>query len=359
MATTLLLPNTDLSATMLLLAATDHNISVLESLLKTTSANALDPETQQTALHVAIASCTPEDTAEELKAASETVKLLLQHGAIWNDLDMAGDTPGCIAERLGLMGLYELMVDAGVRAEMLLARLDAYQELSGGEDEEMSVDGGGEATEPTDISIKTDETGLTEPDKDNVTSAGYLASALTYHPDKLVDSDNNGVMMEWERGIMERSVEVLLPHKKPGRRVLNIGFGMGIIDTFFQAKQPAHHVVVEPHPDVLARLTADGWAKKPGVEILPGRWQDVPHPFPSSSYSLTSHSLTKQSKNNLGSPRPRRARYRLRRNLLRHLRRALHIATTVLLRIRCQASSTRWVPGRRRALLVLPRLGRG
>lgn len=265
---------------MLLLAATDHNIPVLESLLKTTSANALDPETQQTALHVAIASCTPEDTAEELKAASETVKLLLQHGAIWNDLDMAGDTPGCIAERLGLMGLYELMVDAGVRAEMLLARLDAYQELSGGEDEEMSVDGGGEATEPTDSSIKTDETGLTEPDKDNVTSAGYLASALTYHPDKLVDSDNNGVMMEWERGIMERSVEVLLPHKKPGRRVLNIGFGMGIIDTFFQAKQPAHHVVVEPHPDVLARLTADGWAKKPGVEILPGRWQDVPIPFP-------------------------------------------------------------------------------
>lgn len=285
-SSTTLLPNSDPSSTMLLLAATDHNIPVLESLLKTTSANALDPETQQTALHVAIASCTPEDTAAELEAAEKTVKLLLQYGAIWNDLDMAGDTPGCIAERLGLMGLYELMVDAGVRAEMLLARLDAYQELSGGEDEEMSVDGG-EVPEHTEGSIKTDETGVTEPEKDEVTSAGYLASPLTYHADKLVDSANNGVMMEWERDIMERSVEVLLPHNKPGRRVLNIGFGMGIIDTFFQAKKPAHHVIVEPHPDVLARLTADGWGKKPGVEILPGRWQDVPHPSsPSPSPSL-------------------------------------------------------------------------
>lgn len=293
MASTTLLPNCDPSSTMLLLAATDHNLPVLESLLRTTSANAVDPETQQTALHVAIASCTPEDTAAELEVASETVKLLLQYGAIWNDLDMAGETPGCIAERLGLMGLYGLMVDAGVRAEMLLSRLDAYQELSGGEDEEMSLDGGEvpELTEdPTEGSITTDETGMTEPEKDanNVNSADYLASSLTYHADKLLDSANNGVMMEWERGIMERSVEVLLPHNKPGRRVLNIGFGMGIVDSYFQAKKPAHHVIVEPHPDVLARMATDGWAQKPGVEILPGRWQDVPPPPPLPPPSLLS-----------------------------------------------------------------------
>lgn len=265
---------------MLLLAATDHNVAVLESLLKTTSANVLDPETQQTALHVAIASCTPSDTVEELKAAEETVRLLLQHGAIWNDLDCSGDTPGCIAGRLGLTGLYEIMVDAGVRAEMLLSRMDDYEELSGGEEESMELDEDEETPELVKAergSVPlTDSTSVDgEHEKEDVNSADYLASKLTYHEDKLLDEDNNGVMMEWERGIMERTVEVLLPGKHIGKKVLNIGFGMGIIDTMFQEKKPSHHVIVEPHPDVLKRMKDDGWDKKEGVEILEGRWQDV------------------------------------------------------------------------------------
>lgn len=165
------------------------------------------------------------------------------------------------------------MVDAGVRAEMLLSRLDAYEELSGGEEESM------EETDGIDSAPLTDATSVDEEEKD-VNSVDYLASELTYHEDKLLDGDNNGVMMEWERGIMERTVDVLLPGKHVGKKVLNIGFGMGIVDSFFQKKKPELHVIVEAHPDVLRQMKEDGWDAKLGVEILEGRWQDVSPPSP-------------------------------------------------------------------------------
>jgi protein arginine N-methyltransferase 2 len=61
--------------------------------------------------------------SEEMDSAVKTVKFLFKNGAIWNDLDSNGETLGCIAHRLGLKELYELCVDAGVRAEILLSRL--------------------------------------------------------------------------------------------------------------------------------------------------------------------------------------------------------------------------------------------
>lgn len=178
-----------------------------------------------------------------------------------------------MAHRLGLTGLYEIMVEAGVRAEMLLGRLGGYEELSGGEEESMELD---DDDDETPELAGTPQTEVTQPELEQkeVNSKDYLASELTYHPDKLLDADNNGVMMEWERGIMERSIEALLG-KAQGKNVLNVGFGMGIIDTLFHETKPALHVIVEPHKDVLKRMKEDGWDKKDGVEILGGRWQDV------------------------------------------------------------------------------------
>jgi len=60
-------------------------------------------------------------------------------------------------------------------------------------------------------------------------------------------------------------------------QVLNIGFGLGIIDTFLQTHNPlppAKHFIIEPHPDVLMYMRAKGWYEKPGVTILEGKWQD-------------------------------------------------------------------------------------
>lgn len=42
-----------------------------------------------------------------------------------------------------------------------------------------------------------------------------------------------------------------------------------------QTHRPQSHTIIEAHPDVLACILAKGWDSKPGVKIIPGRWQDV------------------------------------------------------------------------------------
>ena len=78
----------------------------------------------------------------------------------------------------------------------------------------------------------------------------YLASALHYSDDRLLDSENNAVMMGWETPIMEKSAALMCPSE--GRDVINIGFGLGIIDTFLQKYHPRTHTIVEAHPDGLS-----------------------------------------------------------------------------------------------------------
>ena len=72
---------------------------------------------------------------------------------------------------------------------------------------------------------------------------------------------------------MKRTADLLLT--KPGLRVLNVGHGLGIIDTYFQSHSPHSHHIVEAHPAVLAKLREGGWYEQPGVVIHEGRWQDV------------------------------------------------------------------------------------
>ena len=57
--------------------------------------------------------------------------------------------------------------------------------------------------------------------------------------------------------------------------MLNVGFGMGIIDRALQRRKPAHHTIIEAHPQVYERMVAEGWTSKPNVTVLFGRWQDV------------------------------------------------------------------------------------
>ncbi|KAI5304877.1 Arginine N-methyltransferase 2 [Ascosphaera pollenicola] len=290
----------------ILLAASEHDVPKLRRLVRqhdrqgNNAANVKDSETGYTPLHAAIAACEPEDATEAngvaepgqnqvspetLEKARATVEWLLQDGAIWNDLDANGETPGCLARRLGLKEIYEMMVDAGVRAELLLNRLDGYEELqeevSDTEDAEgMQVDsetkeqesGGDETEAPQLVSAET-TTQSQQDDTTEVNQETYLHSNLTLQNDRLLDDDKNGVMMAWETDIMRKSAQALLP--TPGLRVLNIGHGMGIIDGIFQDQKPSAHHIVEAHPDVLANMKAKGWTEKPGVTIHEGRWQDV------------------------------------------------------------------------------------
>lgn len=307
-APNLALDTTDLETQQILLAASQHDIRQLRALLRTGSASAQDPETGFTALHSAIAACesltsqtlencqvnghganglfdgTDRDEGhgtkdDEIESTSKTVKLLLENGAIWNDVDQKNETPGCLALRLGLMELYNIMVDAGVRAEMLLNRLDEYEKLADGSDEE-EEDGVkenstgdcviGNATEPDG---QAQETGSEPHTGVEPNSEDYLRSNLRFQNGSILDESRNGVMMSWETAIMKRTADLLVT--RAGLRVLNIGHGMGIIDEFFHEKSPCTHHIVEAHPDVLAQMRRDGWYEKPNIIIHEGKWQDV------------------------------------------------------------------------------------
>ncbi|QKX58904.1 uncharacterized protein TRUGW13939_06032 [Talaromyces rugulosus] len=301
----------DLDVQELLLTASQHDLAKLRQLTRSNNVgaenpvNIKDPETGYTPLHAAIAACerdnddedgsatngvksnegTEQEEENTLAAARDTVKFLLQEGAIWNDLDNKNETPGCLARRLGLTELYELMVDAGVRAEMLLNYMEGYEELEDDDEDddedEDEKEEGEEETKETSDEPSTQEPPTTEEDtttaaaaaEPDVSNSRYLQSNLTFQNDRLLDDDQNGVMMAWETDIMAKTARKLLPQE--GLRVLNIGHGMGIIDGFFQGQKPVAHHIVEAHAEVVAEMKSKGWHEKPGVVIHEGRWQDI------------------------------------------------------------------------------------
>lgn len=294
----------DIQAQLILLAASHHNIESLRTLLRTGSASVQDPESGFTPLHAAIAACEPSphgatdkeyptghvngtangdrsSTVEsDVEAAARTMRLLLQNGAIWNDVDKNNETPGCLALRLELSALYEIMVDAGVRAEMLLSRLDEYEQLAGSEedDEEYEEKASDEETKKN-VKVETPRNAQQQnvnddgEDPSEINNEDYLQSSLRFQDGRILDSAGNGVMMAWETDIMKRSADLLVP--RSGLRVLNIGHGLGKIDTFFQEKGPSAHHVIEAHTGVLEHMRKNGWYDKPNAIIHEGRWQDV------------------------------------------------------------------------------------
>jgi len=106
----------------------------------------------------------------------------------------------------------------------------------------------------------------------------YLEHKLTYTDNgKLLDEYGRAVMMDWETKWMEESAKVIC---KNGGDILNVGFGMGIIDTFIETHNITSHTIIEAHPDVYAKMIKDGWDKKPNVKIIFSTWQDVINDLP-------------------------------------------------------------------------------
>jgi len=293
-------------------AAWQHDVPALKRLLDVPGkASSRDPTTGETALHAAVRAAEPVPGAAEA-----AVRELLFSGAIWNDVDDCNETPGCVALRLGRRELYALCVDAGVRAELLFALLDGYEALSSGpeeaDDDHDGDDGAGGEAEgeevvPRLVEVKNgdaagseeivaaaaavddddDEPRFVAPKADTeaeVKSETYLRSKLTYSEGKLVDDDGNGVMMAWETDIMRQSVDALLPGREAGKRILNIGFGMGIIDSMFAETKSSRHHIIEAHPEVLDRILAPNskalsfWgpdADPDAFQVHQGKWQDI------------------------------------------------------------------------------------
>ena len=106
---------------------------------------------------------------------------------------------------------------------------------------------------------------------DEISEQSYLETDLTFTDNEILLPDGFEVMMEWERPIMERSAEIITIN---GGDVLNVGFGMAIIDTAIQAHGVSTHTIIEAHPQVVRRARA--WARdKNGINIVAKRWQDA------------------------------------------------------------------------------------
>ena len=98
---------------------------------------------------------------------------------------------------------------------------------------------------------------------------------LTYTKDKnnediLLDSNNQQVMMEWEKPYMEACIDFL----QPKGNVLEVGFGMGYSATQIQKHKPKSYTIIECNSEVIKKCKK--WAKSyNNVTIIEAKWQEV------------------------------------------------------------------------------------
>jgi guanidinoacetate N-methyltransferase len=82
------------------------------------------------------------------------------------------------------------------------------------------------------------------------------------------------VMADWEQPYMERLAAIA---SSKGGTVLEVGYGMGISASALQACTIDSHVVIEGHPDVIARciVTHRSALASGSMHLMTGYWQDV------------------------------------------------------------------------------------
>jgi protein arginine N-methyltransferase 2 len=188
----------------------------------------------------------------------ELVRMLLDEGAPWNAIDRNGQCAGNYATDAEQWNVVNLMVEFGTRSELILGEIQRSQR---------------QHVPPTAPAVSSDNIPV---EHHSSTKPDYLSHRLRYNSDNtaLLDADDDAVMMEWERPLMKAHAQILTG-EVPGKRVMNVGFGMGIIDTALQEYNPSLHIIIEAHPDVYKRMLDQKWDQKPNVKLCHGRWQDV------------------------------------------------------------------------------------
>ena len=257
---------------------------------------------------------------------------LLEAGAPWNALDRRGRCAGEYAVDAGHQEIVDHLVTAGVSAELLFGAVDRNQAKRRKIESAATaaVDTSTSSSSSSSSSSSGGGTGEAFDAHFPARPGMYLEDrGVRYDGDKLLDSADDAVMMAWETPLMEAHADILMAQNlesfgdvlaplgvdlatssvrpetsissagsssssssansdsagnsssssSSGRSVLNIGFGMGIIDGALQERiqhRPGcRHTIVEAHPAVFAKMVELGWGRKEGVTLLFGRWQDV------------------------------------------------------------------------------------
>lgn len=203
-------------------------------------------QTEKTLMHVAAA-----------VGSDGLVEALLARGFDWRARDAEGQTAGSFAFTCGHQRAFDALVSHACEEER---DLDAVQ---GVEDE-------------------PHEDAAPKRCRHNEDHGEYMHEELCFESGRLLDSTGSAIMMGWEAPLMDWHAQVLLPSN--GLDVLNIGFGLGLVDGFFQQHAPRSHAIVEAHPDVLKEMQRCGWHDRPGVKIHAGRWQDIVKHLPAQSF---------------------------------------------------------------------------
>ena len=106
----------------------------------------------------------------------------------------------------------------------------------------------------------------------------YMDNEVTYTNDgRLLDYLGNAVMMEWEDPIMKDAASLIC---RDGGKILNVGFGLGLIDNYIQSHNVEEHWIIESHPGVIQKMKDEGWDKKPNVTCIFDKWQNVYQDLP-------------------------------------------------------------------------------
>lgn len=167
---------------------------------------------------------------------ADVVKILLEAGAPWNALSPSNLSAGDFAMDSGHQDAFDLLLNAGIQAELILGTIARRAYADG------------------------------DSNKD------YLEDRISFSEDKLMESNSKAIMMAWEKPLMEAHAKAICSR---GGHILNIGFGMGLVDDAIQQYEPVTHTIVEAHPEVYNRMISSGWGDKKNVKIIHGRWQDV------------------------------------------------------------------------------------
>ena len=284
----------ELNSQLLTVAREGKTDEVIKLLGRRCDANYQDPKTGESPLMVAAGA-----------GFNEIVSELLINGAPYNAVDRQGKCAGNYAIDGGHTAIINRLVDAGVTAELLFAQLSKR----GRKQTMTSLAPKKSPTPTTDAATSTAESATssvsTRVNKSSGANVDYFQHAVRYTKDgqQLLDSTDDAVMMEWERPLMQLHASLMIPDGTTPRSldVLNIGFGLGIIDGFvwflrshmysvcvdvhftlsvvvcryLQERQPRTHTIIEAHPSVYAECVKRGWPEKSGVRVLQGRWQDV------------------------------------------------------------------------------------
>ncbi|PRP78241.1 arginine N-methyltransferase 2 [Planoprotostelium fungivorum] len=213
----------------------------------------------------------------------EVVQNLILSGHPWNEVDNEAKSAGEYAEENGQDDVYNFLLEEEEEIE---------EKKEGGEEEKEEeavqeprekkkkvapnqdyLDQKLHYSEDKLLDEEDNAVMMREKKKKVAPNQDYLDQKLHYSEDKLLDEEDNAVMMSWEGPLMEKHAELMCT--RDGMHVMNVGFGLGLVDEALQKYKPASHTIVEAHPDVYARMLELGWDKRPGVKILFGRWQDV------------------------------------------------------------------------------------